>query len=303
MKQLKLLSAFLILITLFSSCVVNDDEIIIEPSITLEELLEGYEIWYVDIEKTRGTGEIPFLQKAFTVSFRNGTFYANNNLVGIGNNGNGFGLDVGFYGVGIETLQIDHDIDGIYDFIVTQRFDNEIELYDSSTNTSYFLIGYQRNTFDYDQVFYDNIHYFLQEYEVWEKSYTSIEGVVNEFDEENFLQFLPFGSGDNFRSSRDNVGTNIGSLFFDYRGHYEVNNIVGTNTLKNLTLDYDYLSNENFELSVINDNRIRLYHPSSNTTYEFRGLGLMRFKNAQSKEAKQNDRKRLKLETFKKLKK
>ena len=41
-----------------------------------------------------------------------------------------------------------------------------------------FLNGYQRTTFDYDFVFYDNIHYFLQEYEAWEKTYTSEMGVI-----------------------------------------------------------------------------------------------------------------------------
>jgi hypothetical protein len=40
-------------------------------------------------------------------------------------------------------------------------------------NTTYYLIGYQRSNFDYDRLFYDNIHYFLQEYKAWEKVYTN----------------------------------------------------------------------------------------------------------------------------------
>ncbi len=285
-----------LLVSCSATVVIDDDQ-----PITLNDLLHDYEIWYLDIERTQGNGEVPFLQKAFTISFRNGTFYANNNLVGMGSNGNGFGLDVGFFNTNLMELTIDHDIDGLYDFRVTQLGDNNIELFNARTNTSYHLIGYQRNTFDYDQVFNDNIHYFLQEYEVWEKRFTSQEGVLNEFDEENFIQFLPFGSGDNFKSSKDQIGTDIEILFYDYLGHYEVDTIVGNNAVKKLTLDYDYLGNESFELSVINDRRIRLYHPVSGTTYEFVGLNLIQYKNAEKIKSRQNERKRISITTFKKL--
>jgi hypothetical protein len=47
--------------------------------------------------------------------------------------------------------------------------------------------------------------------------------------------------------------------------------------LKTLTLDYDYFDNEIFELSVINDNLIELYHPESGTYYEFRGRGYIQY--------------------------
>ena len=56
---------------------------------------------------------------------------------------------------------------------------------------------FRRNaSFDYDFVFYDNIHYFLQEYEAWEKTFTSeLWVLLNEFDNENYLQFLAGGNG------------------------------------------------------------------------------------------------------------
>jgi len=47
--------------------------------------------------------------------------------------------------------------------------------------------------------------------------------------------------------------------------------------LKTLTLDYDFFDNEFFELSVINDQRIELYHPSSGTFYEFTGRGYIQY--------------------------
>lgn len=301
MKRIKLLFVLLFITTMFSSCVIVDDDDINIPTISLYDVLTDYEIWYVDIEQSRG-GEVPFLQKAFTVSFRNDTFFANNNLVGMGSNGNGFGLDVGFFDANIDLLEIDHDIDGRYVFEVTQLRNNQIELYHRGTNATYVLVGFQRNTFDYDQVFYDNIHYFLQEYEIWEKSYTSVAGQINPFDEENFIQFLPFGLGDNFRTSKDEVGTNLGNILFDYSGHYQVNHLAGVNTVKKLTLDYDDLSNETFDLTVINDTKIRLYHNTSGTTYEFTGLGLIRIKSADGKTQKQNEKKRIKIEDFLKLK-
>ncbi len=295
MKTLKLLSVILIGSMLLTSCVaevvIEEDVFIEEPIVTLDEVLNTYEIWYVDIERTKGNGEIPFLQKAFTVSFKNGTFYANNNLVGIGSNGNGFGLDVGYYDAYRTEVDIDHDIDGVYRLGVTQLSDNQIELYDGVTNTSYYLIGHQRNTFDYDRVFYDNIHYFLQEYETWEKVYTSEYGALNEFDNENYLQFLYYGSGDNFKSSEDPNGTPINDIFYDYMGHYEVYDIADNFYRKTLTLDYSFLDNEFFELSVINDSEIELLHPRSGTVYQFKGRGHLLFKNSKNGKNGKNGKK------------
>ena len=42
-------------------------------------------------------------------------------------------------------------------------------------------------------------------------------------------------------------------------------------SVKTLTLDYDVMGSDYFELYVINDNTIELYHPDSGTIYEFRG--------------------------------
>ncbi len=306
MKTLKLLSVILFGSLLLTSCVteviVEEDVFIEEPAgINLNALLSTYEIWYVDIERTSGNGEIPFLQKAFTVSFRNGTFFANNNLVGMGSNGNGFGLDVGFYDTFRMTIDIDHDIDGVYELVVSQLSRNEIELYDGVTNTSYYLVGYQRSTFDFDRVFYDNIHYFLQEYRVWEKVYTSEFGVLNEFDNENYLKFEYFGAGENFKSSQDQNGLPINDIFYDYTGFYEVNDIINTFDRKTLTLSYDYLGNEFFELSVINDSKIELFHPASETVYEFVGRGRIQFKSSENGKPSQNETKRYKKADFMKL--
>ncbi|MFI0428855.1 nicotinic acid mononucleotide adenyltransferase [Mariniflexile sp. HMF6888] len=279
MKTIKLLFSFALTATLFTSCytevIVDDYDDI--PQISLNQLLGSYELWYVDINATKGYGETPFLQKAFTLSFINNNVLANNNIVGIGNTGNGFGIKVGTYDAYDMVLDVYHVIDGFETFDVYQIDNNTIELYNPNNDTSYFLDGYQRSNFDYDFVFYDNIHYFLQEYNAWEKVYTSDYGGINEFDNENFLQFLAGGNDSEFRSSQDVNGTSPNNIYWDYTGVYGVGNIAGNNKLKTLTLDYDYFDNEYFELSVINDGKIELYHPTSGTAYEFVGRGYIQF--------------------------
>lgn len=281
MKAIKLFFGFALIATLLTSCYqeVLVDDYQVAPTISLHQLLNSYELWYVDINQTLGHGETPFLQIAFTLSFRNGTLYANNNLVGFGPNGqgNGLGIRVGYYNTYNMVLDISHDLDGYNSFDVYQVDHNTIELYNPFNDTSYFLHGYQRSTFDYDFVFYDNIHYFLQEYEAWEKTFTSQAGTINEFDNENYLQFLAGGNDSTFRSSQDVNVNNPNNIYWDYTGIYGVGNISGNSHLKILTLDYDFFDNEFFELSVINDQRIRLYQPSSGTTYEFAGRGYIQY--------------------------
>ncbi len=279
MKNGKLLFGILLIGLLASSCyteVIVEDDFIAESPVNTALALESYDLWYIDINATQGNGEIPFLQRAFTISFDSGVVYANNNLVGIGKTGNGIGIDVGTYGTYSGTVEVDHDVDGLWLLDVYAINNNTLELYDPDSDTSYLLRGYQRSNFDYDLIFYDNIHYFLQEYQVWEKTYVSEEGALNDFDEENYLQFFA-GNGGTFRSSVDASGTALFNLQWDYEGDYEVFDVTNDATLKTLTLDYDYLGNDYFEIYVINDSTIELYHVSSGTVYEFTGRGFQQY--------------------------
>ncbi|NHF58838.1 nicotinic acid mononucleotide adenyltransferase [Flavobacteriaceae bacterium TP-CH-4] len=272
MKAIRLLLGFVMVGTLLTSCyteVIIEDEFIEESAFNTDQVLRSYDLWYVDINATRGNGEVPFLQRAFTISFVNGTVYANNNIVGIGKTGNGLGIDVGYYSTLRGTVEIDHDVDGLWLLDVFAVNGNTIELRDPRSNTSYFLNGYQANNFDYDFVFYDNINYLLQEYDAWEKVYTSEEGAINDFDDENYLQFLPSF----FKSSVDAPGTPVSNLQWDFEGNYQVYDVENDEMLKTLTLAYDFMGNDYFELYVINDSTIELYHPDSGTVYEFRGRG------------------------------
>lgn len=279
MKTMKLLTGFALATLLFTSCHVDviDEDYHEVPSVSLNQLLNSYDLWYVDINETVGYGQTPFLQKAFTVSFLNGNVYANNNLVGFGSQGNGLGISIGYYDTYDMILDLHHTVDGFSTFDVYQIDSNTIELYNPNNDTSYFLDGYQRSNFDYDFVFYDNIHYFMQEYEAWEKTYTSMVGALNEFDNENFLQFLAGGNDSTFRSSQDNIGTNVNNVYWDFVGDYGIGDISGEMYLKTLTLDYDYFDNEIFELNVISDGLIELYHSTSGTYYEFEGRGYIQY--------------------------
>jgi hypothetical protein len=294
MRTLKLLFGTVLIGTMLSSCytdVIIEEDYIEAPVFNVEATLQSHELWYVDINATRGNGEVPFLQRAFTISFDRGTVYANNNIAGIGKNGNGFGVDVGYYDALPGTVEIDHDIDGLWLLEVYLVNNNTIELYDSRSDTSYFLRGYQRSNFDYDMLFYDNMQYLLQEYTVWEKVYTSQQGAINEFDNENYLQFLNGTQGNFFRSSIDQLGTPANSIVWDYEGDYEVYDVANDATLKTLTLDYDFMGNDYFELYAINDSTIELYHPDSGTIYEFKGRGYIQYlKSGNTQETKKRQK-------------
>jgi len=265
----RLLFISVLFLGLLESCqvtVINTPE----PVITLQEQLQSYELWYVDINATQGNGVIPFLQRAFTVSFKPDGLYANNNLVGIGSVDNGFGVKIGNYFTNSDMLTINHIIDGNLSLQVFPISENVIELYDSFTDTSYKLIGYQRDEFDYDALFYDNIEYFLQEYETWQKTYTSNFGALNAFDNENYIRFIP-DNQNVFQSSQSKLGTNIDNIFWDFDGSYEVFDVADNPSVKVLTLNYDLFDSETFDLTVISDSEIELYQESSGTTYRFKG--------------------------------
>jgi hypothetical protein len=277
MRTIKILLMAMISAVMFSSCTA--DVMVGEQynnTISLPELMESYDLWYINYDATTGTGDVPFLTRAFTISFLRGDLYANNNLAGIGSTGNGFGIRVGSYNYSSNSVRVYHNIYGTYDLEVFQLGTNKIKLYDRYHNVSYYLQGYQRNVFDYDRLFNDNIHYFLQEYKAWEKVYTSRIGALNDFDREHFVQFVAGGSDNHFRSSQDRPGTNVNNIYWDFTGLYGISN---TSNLYNkiLTLDYDFWGNESFTLSVINDHRIRLYHNASGTTYEFEGRGFIQY--------------------------
>lgn len=296
MKRLKLLLLMMLSATFLTSCVVTNDGII-DDGAALDEFISSYDLWYIDYHRTTGSADVPFLSKAFTVSFINGTMYANNNIVDIGRTGDGLGIAVGSYNAFRGILETRHDLDGYYDFDVVQLSNNEIRIDDINRNVSYYLVGYQATSFDYDMLFYDNIEYFLQEYIAWERT-DARGGLSNPFDDERYLQFTPENIT-TFYSSHDPIGMNIDGINWDYVGSYEVFDVNGYDDLKVLTLNYDGGDTEEFELSVINDEVIELFHINSETTYVFSGRGFIQYRKGETKSDKpavrNNGRKRTKI--------
>lgn len=281
MKSVKLLLSLFTLTFLVSCSSDNDYPPPVEP-ISLYELLAEYEVWYVDYSKSFGTGDVYYVAQAFTLSYLNGVMYANNNLVGIGETGNGLGIDIGSYSAYGMRLTTNHNIDGKIEFEVRQVSANTIELYNYAEDVTYILEGFQTTTFDYDGLFYDNLDLMVQEYDGWEKTYVSDEGDLNEFDNENYLTFF-YDEGDlTFLSSIDETGLEIGDVIWDYEGMYNIDIFSQI-----LTLNYDGGDTEKFDLTVINDSVLEMYHISSGTTYQFtgRGFNLIEKRNLRKKES------------------
>ena len=84
--------------------------------ISLVDVLSDYELWYVDVHQPNANGETPFMQLAFTVSFDKGIVYATNNLIGLGEQGYGLGIAIGYYNTNGFDLTIIHDFYGFNSF-------------------------------------------------------------------------------------------------------------------------------------------------------------------------------------------
>ena len=271
MKKIAILVFSFFILVIPTSCITSDD--LYTPYQDASVILQQYDLWEIDHSRTSGTGQDPFMERAITQSFINGVLYANNNFSGFGFTGNGFGIDVGIYTLGINTLTVRHDVYGVFNFQISYLGGNTIQLIDRYNNVSYTLNGYNKAYYDYDYVFYNNIQYFLQEFQGWRKVYTSQAGYVNPFDDENILRFDT--QGNIFQSSLDPFNTSLNQILWDYTGTYSITNSNREN-VKYLRLRYNQNEYEDFTLTVINDTRIRLLH-TSGTTYEFEGSGYIQF--------------------------
>jgi len=275
---------FIVLSISFSSCTIEnhlDENYNDETVYVLSDFLVSYDLWYVDINKTTGTGNIDFMSKAFTMSFfPDGEVYANNNIVGLGITGNGFGISIGTYDVynSNGVVSIYDDLAGRFDFEVRQLSVNEITLYNRSRNVTYYLVGYQKYNFDYDRLFYENITYFLQEYEVWTKSYENIVDNSAPFIAENHLRFYVDGQENVFESSETSPVASIANIYWDYSGVYQVEN-TSVEDVKQLILYYDINgSTEEFVLTILNDQTIELRNLHTDNIYRFTGRDYIQFK-------------------------
>ncbi len=280
----------------------NRDDTLDDPGIGLTDLLQSYDLWYVDIDQTTGPGNVNFVSKAFTLSFMpDYEVFANNNIAGLGQTGNGYGISIGTYRIydrdGI--LSITDDIAGTYDFEVEQIDNYSIRLTNRAANVSYLLTGYQKNEFDYDGVFYDNITYFLQEYEAWTKTDADIVSPSAPFVFENHLRFYVSGNTNVFESSESRPNIPTGQIYWDYSGAYEVLNTSQENR-KELLLYYDVNNEqETFILKILDDQNIQLHNMQTDNIYWLTGHGYIQYRPA-SKRLKKSSKKVSRLTYLKK---
>ncbi len=277
---------FILLLTslVLSSCRWEyRDDSLDDNAIGLTDLLQSYDLWYVDIDQATGPGDVGFVSRAFTMSFMpNHEVYANNNMAGFGYSGDGYGISIGTYRVyerdGI--VSITDDIAGTYDFEVAQIDQYTISLTNRAENVTYILIGYQQSEFDYDGVFYDNVVYFLQEYEAWTKYYADLVSPSEPFVSENHLQFYVSGNRNSFASSESAINVPVTQIYWDYTGDYEVLNTSNENR-KELRLYYDINNDrEEFILKIIDDQHIRLKNILTGNIYKLEGRGYIQYRPA-----------------------
>ena len=295
MKKIAFSSFLILQLFLFSSCEQNYymEEQFREPTSAIP--LERYDLWYLDYHNTQGADVLPFMSLAFTLSFENGIVYANNNISGIGYQGGGYGLQIGYYDQYNSVVNLDHDLDGQQRFEIRNLRQNEIEMYHPQTDTSYFLVGYTTETFDYDALFFDNIEYLLQDFEFWEKSATSWEGATTPFEYENFLRF----TSENTQTFYSSLAQNSNSVaYWDFNGGYEVLDVSNDTSLKILELYYQGGVFEQFELRVLTDTSIDLLHLNSGTSFVFQGQEFIQYLKSDPKKNKTIPRKKIKRRLF-----
>ena len=257
--------------------------------------LERYDLWYLDYHNTKGADVLPYMRLAFTLSFENGILYANNNISGIGYQGGGYGVQIGYYNQYNSVVNVDHDLDGKQRFEIRNLSSNEVELYHPQTNTSYFLVGYTTDNFDYDALFFDNIEYLLQDFEFWEKSATSLEGATTAFEYENFLRF----TSENTQTFYSSLAQNSNSVsYWDYNGSYEVFDVSNDTSLKILELSYQGGAFEQFELRILTDTSIELFHLNSGTSFIFQAQEFIQYFKERPKKRKTIPRKKIKRRLF-----
>ncbi|MGB2272783.1 MAG: hypothetical protein ACPH2K_00285 [Flavicella sp.] len=295
MKKIVLYIFLTFQFVLLSSCEQIYFEDIYDREPVVVTSLEKYDIWYLDYHNTQGLASLPFMNLAFTLSFQNGILYANNNISGIGYQGAGYGVQIGFYEQYNSVANLDHNLDGSHRFEIRTLSYNEIEMYHPETDTIYFLIGYSTRDFDYDSLFYDNIEYLIQDFEFWEKTATSFEGVYTLFEAENFLKF----TAENSQTFYSSLATNSNLLdYWDFSGEYEVFDVTNNSTLKILELYYQGGVVEQFELRVLSDESIDLYHLQSGTSFTFQGREFIQYLKSAPEKKKTSPRRRIKRKVF-----
>lgn len=263
----KLLLLFLITILVGCNHFYEPDVIVVNQRPVRESTSQkvfSQDLWI--LQESNGA-VVPFIDRAFTISMSGGDLYANNNIFRLGAIGDGYGDRIGSVSFYKDLLELNHQQEGLFAFYVDRINVNTIRLTEIDTGVFYVFTGYRLNHFNFDQLFFENLEFLLQEFQAWENTQT-LNGVSNRFDQENYIQFQPNGV---FRTSIDPNGLSIDRVLWKYTGTYQVETIPNNLEQKRLFLSYADGSRESFLIKVNQDYEVSLCHDQSRTDYVFTG--------------------------------
>lgn len=271
---MKNLLSLLFSIIILSSCSSDDDNATNQPqSNSIEELLGSYDLWYV--EPDQYTSDFELGQEAITFSFVENQLYANKNLIGfdpelIGNEESTYTVEQTGNNASITIDDTSFTVFGVSG--------NSLKLVNSYDNsTAFYITGYAANDFPLDDIFYERMAHFFNEYKFWQKTATE-----NPDDNEgNFatLNYIEFSEVRNFRSSEDTEDLTYDQINWQYQGSYRLTTENSEEEPISNELIFIYHTDENEEeiandtlkVNVLNENRIQLSEPDLNIHYTFEG--------------------------------
>ncbi|MBW2962987.1 hypothetical protein [Mesonia aestuariivivens] len=254
---------------ILSSCGSDDDSTPQLQSNSIQELLESYDLWYV--EPDQFSSDFNLGQDAITFSFLNNQLYANKNLVGF--NPEIIGEQETSYSVEQTENTANVTINDT-EFKVIGISGNSLKLVDDD-NTAFYITGYNASEFpSLDIIYFERMAHLFNEYKFWQKTETeNPDEIDGEFSSINHIEFSAIR---NFKSSEDAEGLTYDEINWQYQGSYKLTKMEDddgniSNELIFVYLDENNRENDTLKVRVINENKIQLSESESGIHYLFEG--------------------------------
>ena len=272
---MKNLLSLLFSIILLTSCGSDDDSTNPPQSKSIEELLESYDLWYV--EPDQPSSDFDLGQDAITFSFVNNELYANKNLVGF--DPSTMGNIETTYTVEQEGSNASITIDDT-EFTIFGVNGNSVKLVNSYDNTTAFYItGYTTEDFpSLEILYYERMPHFFNEYQFWQKTLT--ENPDENDGDFSTINYIDFFGGRNFRSSEDVEGLTYDEINWQHQGSYKLTTSNSeeepiSNELVFIYVDSNGVviegANDTLKVNVVDESKIQFSEPGLNINYTFEG--------------------------------
>ena len=271
---MKNLLSLLFSIIVLTSCGSDDDSNTPSQSKSIEELLESYDLWYV--EPDQPSSDFDLGQDAITFSFVNNELYANKNLVGF--DPSTMGNIETTYTVEQEGSNASITIDDT-EFTIFGVNGNSVKLVNSYDNTTAFYItGYTTEDFpSLEILYYERMPHFFNEYQFWQKTLT--ENPDENDGDFSTINYVEFFGGRSFRSSEDVEGLTYDEINWEYEGSYRLTTEYGEEESISNELIFIYntdegeeeIPNDTLKVNVVDESKIQFSEPGLNINYTFEG--------------------------------